>query len=202
MYSEADPSVENARTVQRRVSREALLKATMGLIERGGMAAVTHRAVAAEAGVSPALVTYHFSTIKGLLTATRMHAISIGASKLSEAIERVRAGELGIVAATAAYLSSVIVTRPAEFIVALEFDLAAVRLGEAATERQHARDAYIALIRPFVASDDVARRIFSAIFGYAFHGILGMHSGAAADCTDFLTDLFRRYGVQIVFPEE
>lgn len=201
MYSEADDKASNARTAKKQASRKALLQATMGLIDRGGMVAVTHRAVAAEAGASPALVTYHFATIEGLLAATREYAISVGADKLAAVIERVRTGDLGIVDATAAYLSNVILNRPEEFIVALEFDLSTARMGHTATDRHHARDAYIALIRPFVADEDTAKRIFSAIFGYAFHGLLGMHSGAIADCSAFLVDLFERYDVQIVSPK-
>jgi TetR/AcrR family transcriptional regulator, regulator of biofilm formation and stress response len=43
-------------------TREAIVAATVRLIGRGGTALVTHRAVAAEAGVSLSSTTYHFAS--------------------------------------------------------------------------------------------------------------------------------------------
>ena len=42
--------------------RDAILDATIRIIGRGGVAAVTHRAVAQEAGVSLSSTTYHFAS--------------------------------------------------------------------------------------------------------------------------------------------
>lgn len=42
----------------------------MRRISEGGIAAVTQRAVAAEAGLTPSLVSYHYPTIDALLSAT------------------------------------------------------------------------------------------------------------------------------------
>lgn len=50
--------------------RRQLREATMRVIARGGVAAVTQRAVAAEAGLTPSLVSYHFPTVDALLSAT------------------------------------------------------------------------------------------------------------------------------------
>ena len=47
--------------------REAILEATLRVIEARGADAVTHRAVAVEAGVSPALTTYHFASKDALV---------------------------------------------------------------------------------------------------------------------------------------
>ncbi|MGI9432149.1 MAG: TetR/AcrR family transcriptional regulator [Myxococcota bacterium] len=55
----AEPPVRQARGTRRRAE---LLDATVRLIARAGVAAVTHRAVAAEAGVSHRLTTYYFQT--------------------------------------------------------------------------------------------------------------------------------------------
>ncbi len=43
-------------------SRRAILEATLRVIARGGVDAVTHRRVAAEAGVSHGTTTYHFAS--------------------------------------------------------------------------------------------------------------------------------------------
>ncbi|MGH3611116.1 MAG: TetR/AcrR family transcriptional regulator [Pseudonocardia sp.] len=50
--------------------RQSLLDATLRLIGRGGLAAVTQRAVAAEAGLPPSAVMYYFPTIRDLIVAT------------------------------------------------------------------------------------------------------------------------------------
>lgn len=49
--------------------RAALLAATMRVIERAGAAAVTHRAVGAEAGMAATSVVYYFPTVDDLLVA-------------------------------------------------------------------------------------------------------------------------------------
>ncbi|MDE3724891.1 TetR family transcriptional regulator [Nocardiopsis sp. N85] len=46
------------------------MDATMRVIEREGVAAVSQRRVAAEAGVPPSAVTYHYASIDDLLVAT------------------------------------------------------------------------------------------------------------------------------------
>ncbi|MFI6673452.1 TetR/AcrR family transcriptional regulator [Kribbella sp. NPDC050470] len=49
--------------------RSELLRATLAVVERDGVAGVSHRAVAAEADVSVASITYHFPTLDDLLVA-------------------------------------------------------------------------------------------------------------------------------------
>ncbi|MHA6784426.1 TetR/AcrR family transcriptional regulator [Pseudonocardia saturnea] len=49
--------------------RRLLLEATLRLVGRAGTAAVTQRAVAAEAGVAPSAVLYYFPTVDDLLVA-------------------------------------------------------------------------------------------------------------------------------------
>jgi AcrR family transcriptional regulator len=50
-------------------AREALLTATLFVVADGGVDAVTHRRVAAEAGVSPGSATHHFSSRDELIRA-------------------------------------------------------------------------------------------------------------------------------------
>ena len=49
--------------------REALLRATVTVVARGGLRALTYRAVAEEAGVAHALVWRHFGSRSGLIVA-------------------------------------------------------------------------------------------------------------------------------------
>jgi DNA-binding transcriptional regulator YbjK len=50
--------------------RAEIIEATLRVIERDGVAGVTHRTVAAEAGVPTTSTTYHFTSLDDLLTAT------------------------------------------------------------------------------------------------------------------------------------
>lgn len=52
-----------------RTGREALLRATVVVVARGGLRALTYRAVAEEAGVAHALVWRHFGSRNGLIAA-------------------------------------------------------------------------------------------------------------------------------------
>lgn len=64
-------------------SSQALVAATLRILERDGISGVSYRAVAREAGVSANAVAYHFGSIDGLLldsinTATRTWAEAVG----------------------------------------------------------------------------------------------------------------------------
>jgi AcrR family transcriptional regulator len=56
-----------SRGLRRGQGKEALLDAAVRVVSRDGYAALTHRSVAGEAGVSHALVAYHFSTMPELV---------------------------------------------------------------------------------------------------------------------------------------
>ena len=60
----AGPRAENSRRI-----REAMIEATVRVVAREGVAAVTHRRVAAEAGVALSSTTWHFATKADILEA-------------------------------------------------------------------------------------------------------------------------------------
>lgn len=57
------------------VGKEALLRATIVVVARGGLRALTYRAVAAEAGLSHGLVRHHFGTRDQLIAQAMEFAI-------------------------------------------------------------------------------------------------------------------------------
>ncbi|GAA3225967.1 TetR family transcriptional regulator [Pseudonocardia petroleophila] len=59
----------DGRLVKGERRRRLLLDATLRLVGRGGLTAVTQRAVAAEAGVAASAVLYYFPTVDDLLVA-------------------------------------------------------------------------------------------------------------------------------------
>ncbi|RZS59200.1 TetR family transcriptional regulator [Microcella putealis] len=63
-------------TAKGRARRDALLDAALAVIEREGPAALTHRAVAAEAGLPTSAATYYFSDIDELLTSVLRRSVA------------------------------------------------------------------------------------------------------------------------------
>jgi DNA-binding transcriptional regulator YbjK len=70
--------------------RTELIEATLRIIERDGVAGVTHRTVAAEAGVPTTSTTYHFSSLDDLLIATLISCARDMATEVYWMIDRAR----------------------------------------------------------------------------------------------------------------
>jgi TetR/AcrR family transcriptional regulator, regulator of biofilm formation and stress response len=64
-------------------ARRALIEATLAVIERAGVAGVTHRAVTHEAGLPATSAAYHFASIDDLLEASLLHADQVAADALA-----------------------------------------------------------------------------------------------------------------------
>ncbi|PZF80846.1 TetR/AcrR family transcriptional regulator [Jiangella anatolica] len=64
-------------------TRRRLLDAAIRVVGRDGPAGVTHRSVAAAAGVTKSLATYHFATIEELLTAALAECTEEYAARLA-----------------------------------------------------------------------------------------------------------------------
>lgn len=61
---------EDGRLARGEATRRTMLAAATTIVARQGMSELTHRAVASAAGVSPALVAYHFANTHALRRAT------------------------------------------------------------------------------------------------------------------------------------
>ncbi|MEV6285221.1 TetR family transcriptional regulator [Kribbella sp. NPDC051770] len=117
----------DGRRVRGALRREELLRATLALVERAGVAGVGHRAVAAEAGVSLASTTYHFATLDDLLVAALISAAEDLTAELHE-----RATELGARPADelARLVEHLLVYRRGRTLAAYELYLLAARRPE------------------------------------------------------------------------
>ncbi|HEX3780412.1 MAG TPA: TetR family transcriptional regulator C-terminal domain-containing protein [Pseudonocardiaceae bacterium] len=81
----------NTPTQERsRARRDALLRAAIGLVAEGGVKAVTHRAVAARAGLPLAATTYYFESIQQLTEEALLLHVAERVSQLDELAEAVR----------------------------------------------------------------------------------------------------------------
>ena len=74
----------DGRLARGEATRASLLDAATTIVARRGVEALTHRAVATEAGVSHALVAYHFPTADRLRRATLAHAGDRLTNRLAE----------------------------------------------------------------------------------------------------------------------
>ena len=73
--------------------RQEIIEAALRVIERDGVAGVTHRSVAREAGIPPASTTYHFATLDDLLIATLISCARDMATEVYWMIDRARSRE-------------------------------------------------------------------------------------------------------------
>ncbi|EHI13918.1 TetR/AcrR family transcriptional regulator [Mycolicibacterium thermoresistibile] len=68
--------------------RAEIIDATLAVVERDGAAGVTHRAVAAEAGIPASLTAYYFATLDDLLVAALSSVADGYTERIREIIER------------------------------------------------------------------------------------------------------------------
>jgi TetR/AcrR family transcriptional regulator, regulator of biofilm formation and stress response len=79
---------------------QAILAAALAVVARGGVAAASHRAVAAEAGVPPAAVTYYFGSRAELLKAALEHFVDEEVARLRELAQALQGLDAAEVAAS------------------------------------------------------------------------------------------------------
>ena len=61
-------SISDGRLRRGQAKREQILQAALRVVEQKGATAATGRSVAAEAGVAPTLIVYHFETVENMLS--------------------------------------------------------------------------------------------------------------------------------------
>ena len=99
--------------VRSRARREALLAAAIELFAEGGARSVTHRAVAARAGLPPATTTYYFASIEELVR----EALSTHLAGWIEVLEALADAEMDPkidLASTSEFVTGVFATRSPE----------------------------------------------------------------------------------------
>jgi DNA-binding transcriptional regulator YbjK len=128
----------------------------MRVIERAGVAAVSQRVVAQEAGVPPSAVTYYFPAVDDLLVAALATCNDIYLSGLEAC-----AGDPDPIAALARLIADGTGERRAYIAAEYELFLIAARRPEMQPEAARWTDAVDAFLTPFVG-DPIARAGVSA----------------------------------------
>jgi DNA-binding transcriptional regulator YbjK len=167
--------VTEPRQERSRARREALLRAAIELLSEGGARALTHRAVAARAGLPPASTTYYFDTIQQLTDA----ALELHVSDRVAELDALVAGALAVgdtPEEVGGLVATALADRAAEVIVAqFEIYLEAARnpaLRPTVAEALDAFEQFAARALKSLGARDpegAAPAIVAVIDGFALH---------------------------------
>jgi DNA-binding transcriptional regulator YbjK len=185
--------VSDGRLQRGRARRELLLDAAVAVIASQGASELTHRAAAAEAGVSLASVTYHFPGIDDLRRAAFAHAGSrIGLA--FRAIVRARGNQPDrIPKLTADYVATLVDDRRQDTVAVFEMILAANHnrlLRPVIRDLQgHLAD----LLTPYVGDRRTGLTVGSSIQGLVLSHLAQPRAMSAGALRDAVADLVRRF---------
>ena len=159
--------------------RAAIIDATLRVIERDGVAGVTHRTVAVEAGVPTTSTTYHFAGLDDLLIATLISCARDMATEVYWMIDRARSreglrrageGELSAADEVSALLAEALGPRRGRTMAEYELYLLAARRPELRPAARRWLDVLTSMVRH---DDEVAFRVFLAgIDGLLVQGLI------------------------------
>lgn len=128
--------------------REEILRATLRVIGARGGDAVTHRAVAEEAGVPLSATTYYFASKEDLLEQTVLMAAREEIARLEQLVLELAPRSLSIeewAEAVAAQIASDLRDEPAKHVALFELALEATRHEQLRAELQRWQDAHLRL---------------------------------------------------------
>jgi len=174
------PDGRRMRGVQRRTE---LLRATLAVIERDGVAGVSHRAVAAEADVSVASTTYHFATLEDLLIA----ALTWAAEDLAAELHG-WGSELGARPADelARLIEHSLVRRRGRTLALYELYLYAARRPDLRVAAGAWLEPLTEIARTFTADPHKARLLVAALDGLLMQALIGVRDVDRADVAALL----------------
>jgi DNA-binding transcriptional regulator YbjK len=177
----------DGRRARGAASRQAIVEAAGRVVVAGGLAGVTHRAVAEEAGVSLARTTYHFPTVDALLRAVQRHLTEEFDGRLLTFIAAAQGRHASTVDACCDFLEELLGPRRGEFLAAVELGVAAARRPELLSVGTLSAAGAIPIIRAFGADEDRARATFAAVYGFAVIAATQQNPISAAEIRRFVT---------------
>jgi len=160
-----DGRIVDGRRARGEKKRRVIIEATLRVIERDGVAGVTHRSVAREAGVPTTAPTYYFATLDDLLIATVLWAAEELCDEMLHTIAR--GGTAREIAAT---LAKAVNENRGRTLAEYELYLLAGRRPELRAAARRWLDLAMDVVRP---ADPVAFRAFlAAIDGLLIQGLI------------------------------
>ncbi|MCS7480784.1 TetR/AcrR family transcriptional regulator [Umezawaea endophytica] len=171
--------------------RQAILEATLRVIERDGVAGVSHRSVAREAGVPTTSTTYYFASLDDLLIATLMWSADKLAEDISDLIVRLVNAPNSDVGAVTRRLVDMVDANRGRTMAEYELYLLAARRPELRPAARRWLDLITEAARPF-DSDPVAFRAFlAAVDGLLMQGLIADEPPSVADLEPVVSYLIR-----------
>ncbi|QGK72486.1 TetR family transcriptional regulator [Allosaccharopolyspora coralli] len=153
----------------------------MRLVEREGSAAVSHRAVAKEAGVSAASIAYYFDSIDELLIASLFDSVDVLVEQIGEMKDRVDDSRRWP-AEIAAMLASMIHDYRGNTLAEYELYLLAARRPALRPAARKWREVAAASVNDGRGADEgVLTAFFAAIDGLLLHGLIADEPPSAAE---------------------
>ena len=143
-------------------SRRAILAAATAVIAAEGPSALTHRAVATEAGVPPGRVAYHFPTVDELLHAAATQYLDEFDRRLRRTAERAATSRRSLIEVCTDLLWDLITDGSAAFLAMVEVRLALHRRGTAIDGER-----VVGVVEAFGADGEQAASVVASLFGFA-----------------------------------
>jgi DNA-binding transcriptional regulator YbjK len=170
--------------------RALLLGAAARVVAERGSAALTHRAVAAEAGVSLASATYHFASAADLHRAVFEHAGSAIGLELAALVADAGQDAATVPAVCADFAVRLASERRVETAAVFEMIVAAGHDAELRPVARFFQDRLTELFLPYVGDATAARTAGSAVQGLVLTAVMSGEHGALRGAVE---DLIRRY---------
>jgi AcrR family transcriptional regulator len=158
----AAPPCPDGRRQRGVASRRVILDAACRLITDVGVGALTHRAVAATAGIPLARVTYHFPKVEDLMGAAAQRYLQDFDDHLRGLAAAALAGERSVVDVCTDVLHPLVTDGAREFLGMVEVRLALARRGRTIDDT-----GIVPMIESFGADRARATSIAAAMFGFA-----------------------------------
>ncbi|MFC8622855.1 TetR/AcrR family transcriptional regulator [Streptomyces anulatus] len=150
--------------------KEELIEATLQVVAREGVAGVSHRAVAREAGLPATAAAYHFTSIDDLLTGALTRCMEQDADRMLRLAEETDGGPEGITAL--AELLAKVVNGPGQLLAEYELYLLAARRPELRGPTRHWLEAIAAYGRRYTDDPVRVRVLKGVIDGLLLQGLL------------------------------
>ncbi|MEY2467378.1 MAG: hypothetical protein QOF21_76 [Actinomycetota bacterium] len=164
-----------------------IIEAASRVVIANGLATVTHRAVAEEAGVPLARTTYHFPTVDALLRAVQAHLTEQFDARLVVFIAAAQGRHASIVDACCDFLEDLLGEHRGEFLATVEIGVAAARRPDLRSFGSLQSAGILPIIKAFGADDDSALVTFAAVYGFAAMAVTQARPIPAAEIRRFVT---------------
>jgi DNA-binding transcriptional regulator YbjK len=183
----------DGRLARGELRRTLLLDAAVTVVAGHGYAALTHRAAAAEAGVSVASVTYHFPSIGDLREAMFQHAGSRIGLAFRDVIQAASARAEDVPEITGSFSARLVAEQRVDTAAVFEMIIAAGHDPGLRPLVRFFNDRLAELLDPYIGSQPRAHTVAAAIQGLILSSIAQSDADATRELHDAVVDLVCRY---------